>query len=495
MSERTMKCLYVDDDREWLERLKKKLKPYAVDVVCEEDPDKTLVRLKEDEEFSVVLLDILFGSENKGKPVLENIKKIYPDLPVIMVTNTMLEMQYQNEDYSLAAYKYFKDALKSGEEQNYEQLASIIKKVVNEVKIQLVDEDFGFHIGKTEALQAACRRVLEIASLPSPVLIIGETGAGKELLARAIHKHSGRPIDRFFSSNMSEVPPKEGGLAQQDFLFGHVPGFFQHVRNDPGKAGIFEECNGGTVFLDEITLTLPEVQAQLLRVLQEDTVKRLGSTREIPVKFRLITATNELIDSLVAAGSFREDLYFRINTHQISLPPLRDRKQDIPSLYVWFVNELNPIQGKRILPQIRSDTMELLANYDWPGNMRELKNKIADAMSRSKSNILMPDDFELEVTNPESSRSIDLVNVWVENVWSGQKDWEDVKQEFGRGSEYRRNIIQELIDRLEQEKDATGAIGVRLAKKLKISRTNLSQILHELDPPILLREKKKRSIE
>ena len=337
MSEEILNGLYVDDEKLWLGLISGGVKSHGIDLRCEQDADKTFERIKEEPKASFVLLDIKFPSrdkpgeyENKGKEILRNIKSQYPDMPVIMITTTMLDDEYNDEDYGLAAYKYSKDALKSGDQQVFEQLALIIKKHVHEKNIQFSDQDFGFHVGKTDALKQVCKRVLEIAALSTPVLIVGETGTGKELLANSIHKLSGRPNGSFFPKNMAAIPTREGGLAQQDFLFGHERSFFQNQRNDPGRAGIFEECNGGTVFLDEITRTLPEVQVQLHRVLQENRVMRLGSNREIPVDFRLVSATNEPIEKLIELGSFREDLYYRINTHQLHLAPLRDRSEDIP---------------------------------------------------------------------------------------------------------------------------------------------------------------------
>ncbi|HHY46212.1 MAG TPA: sigma 54-interacting transcriptional regulator, partial [Firmicutes bacterium] len=224
--------------------------------------------------------------------------------------------------------------------------------------------------GNSEMIQAAKARAMKFAITDSTVLIEGESGVGKEMFAQSIHNASRRKNGPFVAVNCAALPPT---LLESE-LFGYVDGAFTGAQKK-GKPGLFELAHKGTIFLDEVSEMSPEVQARLLRVLQEREVMRIGDDRVIPIDIRVIAATNKSLKDLVKSGSFREDLYFRLDVLNLSVPPLRERREDIPDLVKEFISEisqqldLNPIQLSR-------EGMRVLVSYDWPGNVRELRNVI-----------------------------------------------------------------------------------------------------------------------
>ncbi|MBP1924239.1 transcriptional regulator of aroF, aroG, tyrA and aromatic amino acid transport [Sedimentibacter acidaminivorans] len=223
----------------------------------------------------------------------------------------------------------------------------------------------------------------------SPVLITGESGTGKELFARAIHNESKRNSKPFIAINCAAIPDQ---LLESE-LFGYEPGTFTG-GNKEGKAGIFEIASGGTVFLDEIGEMASHLQAKLLRVLQEKKVRRVGSSKEVPFDSRLITATNKKIDEMVKNKEFRLDLLFRINIFNINIPPLRERKEDLPILFEYFTKIHSDRYGKDIVG-IDQNAMRKLINYNWPGNVREFQNVLERAVALSKTNEISTKDIFL----------------------------------------------------------------------------------------------------
>ena len=228
-------------------------------------------------------------------------------------------------------------------------------------------------VGSSPALQRALTQVTKVATTDATVLILGETGTGKELLARAIHKRSRRAGGAFIRVNCAAIPPSL--IASE--LFGHEKGAFTGALQR--RLGRFEAADGGTIFLDEIGELPPEAQVALLRVLQEREIERVGSSDPIPVDVRVLAATNQDLDDTVESGKFREDLYYRLNVFPIHMPPLRERVEDIPILAEYLVDRYAKQLGKSIR-SIEKQTLQLLQAYDWPGNVRELQNVIERAV-------------------------------------------------------------------------------------------------------------------
>jgi two-component system response regulator HydG len=240
-------------------------------------------------------------------------------------------------------------------------------------------------IGESAPMRRLYELIGKVSQSTSPVLLLGETGAGKELVARAIHFTGLRRGKALVPVDCSALTPT---LVESE-LFGHVKGAFTGAHLS--KRGLLQAANGGTIFLDEIGELPMFLQAKLLRVLQEKEIRPVGSTERIPIDVRVIAATNRDLETGVRAGTFRQDLYFRLNVVQIRLPPLRERKLDIPLLVTYFLKNLSdPLQPVRA---ISDDALRRLMAYDWPGNVRQLENAIECAMALSSDSVLTADDL------------------------------------------------------------------------------------------------------
>ena len=256
------------------------------------------------------------------------------------------------------------------------------KYLKKEIKL---NSDFGEIVGQSKALKEVLKKVEQVAHTDVNVIILGETGTGKELIARALHNLSQRKERAFIPVNCASLP---SGLIESE-LFGFEKGAFTGANSR--KIGRFELADKGTIFLDEITEIPIEVQSKLLRVLQENEIERLGGIKPIKFNARLISATNKDIVDLVEKGFFREDLYYRLNVFPIEVPPLRERKEDIPPLVNFFIDRLSQKLGKKI-DYVSEKTIHQLTNYSWPGNIRELKNIIERAIILSNNNKLIVDE-------------------------------------------------------------------------------------------------------
>jgi DNA-binding NtrC family response regulator len=239
-------------------------------------------------------------------------------------------------------------------------------------------------VGKSKQIKQVLKKIREISDIEVPVLITGESGTGKELVARGIHKASKRSDKPFIAINTGAIS-KDLIISE---LFGHEKGSFTGAIDQ--KKGKFEEANGGTLFLDEISTMSESVQIALLRVLENHTIDRVGGKREIPVNVRIVAATNENLEDCISNGTFREDLYYRLNVYLIELPPLRDRKEDISLLSDHFIHHFNQ-EYNRHIKGILPEAMTILKSYGWRGNVRELRNVILRAMISAKDEIKKSD--------------------------------------------------------------------------------------------------------
>jgi formate hydrogenlyase transcriptional activator len=270
-----------------------------------------------------------------------------------------------------------------------------------------IDRDSMFEdiVGSSEALRKVLRQVDKVAASDSTVLILGETGTGKELVARAIHKRSTRAERAFIGVNCASIPPS---LVASE-LFGHEKGAFTGATQR--RMGRFESANGGTIFLDEVGDLPAEIQIALLRVLQEREIERVGSSRSIPVDVRVVAATHRDLNALVAAGKFRQDLLYRLNVVPIQIPPLRERAADIPLLVEYFTDRFGKRAGKKFRT-IDKKSLKAFQAYAWPGNVRELQNVIERAVILSEDGALVVDETWLKrepAQNPLRPRTLDGV--------------------------------------------------------------------------------------
>jgi transcriptional regulator with PAS, ATPase and Fis domain len=256
--------------------------------------------------------------------------------------------------------------------------------------------EFANIIGKSKKMQEIFSLIEKVAPSSSTVIIYGGSGTGKELVAKAIHYHSSRADQPFIPFNCSAIPET---LVESE-LFGHTKGAFTGAVQ--AKRGLFEEAEGGTVFLDEISTILPSVQVKLLRVLQEKELMRVGGTDRIKIDIRMIAATNEDLEANMKKGKFREDLFYRLHVFPIFLPDLKDRKEDI-SLLAYHFLDLYTKETKKQIDAISKEAMNVLLEHDWPGNVRELENVIERAVIISEQNILTPSDLPRNLTEGTSA--------------------------------------------------------------------------------------------
>lgn len=347
----------------------------------------------------IIIMDVRMGGMN-GLETLRRIRQTDAKLPVIMMTaygttQTAIEaMKLGAFDYLLKPFdvpklkEVVRAALKA---------ASDMRQVVT-VLAQPDAEDFELGIiGRSEPMQSVFKLIGQLAASDATALITGESGTGKELVARAIYHHSLRNQNAFLAINCAAIPEQ---LLEAE-LFGHEKGAFTgatHLR-----IGKFEQCHKGTIFLDEIGDMPLATQAKILRVIQDGTFERLGGNQHVKTDVRIIAATNRPLESSVAERTFREDLFYRLNVVRIHIPPLRDRKEDIPILTSYFLRKLN--QHKN-LPrrEISREAAAALERHNWPGNVRELENAIQRAMVVSKGEIILTSD--LFPSQPNSDQSI-----------------------------------------------------------------------------------------
>jgi two-component system, NtrC family, response regulator HydG len=391
------KILMIDDDEDVLLAAKMLLKKSNHQVIIEKNPNKIPFLLNNDS-YDVILLDMNFSKDTtSGKEGFEWLKQIKdrdPDAVVIMIT------AFGDVEMAVRALKEGATDFILKPWQNEKLVATIstaikLKKSYNEVdKLrkakQMLEEQisqpFRDIIGQSAALKDVFGLIDKVAKTDANVLILGENGTGKELVARAIHQKSMRKDNSFVAVDMGAITET---LFESE-LFGHKKGSFTDARED--RPGRFELANGGTLFLDEIGNLSMSLQSKLLSALQSRQVTRVGSNHAIEVDIRLICATNMPLHQMVNEGKFRQDLLYRINTVEITIPPLSDRVDDIPMLATHFLNHYSKKYRKDVL-SISPEAMNKLKKYPWPGNVRELQHAIERAVIMADSATLQESDF------------------------------------------------------------------------------------------------------
>lgn len=391
------KILMIDDDEDVLLAAKMLLKKSNHQVIIEKNPNKIPFLLNNDT-YDVILLDMNFSKDTtsgkEGFEWLKQIKERDPNAVVIMIT------AFGDVEMAVRALKEGATDFILKPWQNEKLVATIstaikLKKSYNEVdKLrkakQMLEEQisqpFRDIIGQSNALKEVFGLIDKVAKTDANVLILGENGTGKELVARAIHQKSMRKDNSFVAVDMGAITET---LFESE-LFGHKKGAFTDARED--RPGRFELANGGTLFLDEIGNLSMALQSKLLSALQSRQITRVGSNQPIEVDIRLICATNMPLHQMVQEGKFRQDLLYRINTVEITIPPLSDRIDDIPLLANHFLNHYAKKYRKEV-HTIASDAMNKLKKYPWPGNVRELQHAIERAVIMADSSTLQESDF------------------------------------------------------------------------------------------------------
>jgi two-component system response regulator HydG len=387
MKDKLHKILVVDDDVNMCELLSVILKDEGFSVTTSRDALKAIGILAK-EEFDVILTDLKMGGMD-GMDLLGEAKRAAPLTPVIIMT-AFGTIETAIKAMKMGAYDYY---LKSG--QTDELLLTIKRSLehrfLNKEIVRLrrrMESDYQFHhiIGVSPPMKKIYETIEMIRDASCNILITGESGTGKELVAKAIHYHSDRKEGPFIAVNCAAIPET---LIESE-LFGYKKGAFTDAKSN--KRGLIFEADEGTLFLDEITEMPLTLQAKLLRVIEEKEVRPLGDTVSYPVDIRIISTSNRDTKSFIQKGKFREDLYYRLKVIDIELPPLRERKEDIPSLIQHFLDKFNKEMKKKI-SGVSEDTIKALLDYSWPGNVRELENVIQRAVILSQHETLLPVDF------------------------------------------------------------------------------------------------------
>ncbi|PLX76144.1 MAG: Fis family transcriptional regulator [Desulfuromonas sp.] len=367
------KILIVDDEAFIRENLERILAEDGYRPHSTESPEAAVQQVAE-EEVDLVLLDLNLGDKS-GLDVLREMREVDPDVLVIIITGYGT-VESAVEALKMGAYDYIKKPFKADAIRLIVRLALETQSLRREVRQLRRESKERTILGDTEmvgsspALLQVYRQVREVAKHElATVLITGESGTGKELVARAVHNMSPRKDRPFVEINCGSLP---FNLLETE-LFGHERGAFTDAKNR--KIGLFEEANGGTIFLDEIGEMDMNLQVKLLRVLEDRKIRRLGGTRNIDIDVRVIAATNRDMKEAIDDKTFREDLYYRLNVFPIQIPPLRERREDIPPLLDHFLKRFNREFNKKI-SEVSREALDLLMRYYWPGNVRELRNMV-----------------------------------------------------------------------------------------------------------------------
>jgi two-component system response regulator HydG len=367
--------------------------------------------------YDVIVTDLMMEGKREGLEVLRKARELHPPPPVILVSahgDIPIAVQAMNE----GAYSFIEKPLDlnhfRAQVSRAAERSSLQQQ--NEVLRDLLIEQGGFEgiIGKSAVIQKVLSTARQIAASDIPVLIMGESGTGKELIARAIHHNSRRRKNRMVALNCA-------GLSEsilEDELFGHIKGAYTGAQGD--RPGRFEHADGGTLFMDEIGDMPSSMQAKLLRVLENGEIVRLGSNEPIKVDVRLISATNRDLDEMVAEKQFREDLFFRIKGATLVLPPLRERREDIPLLLHYFVKEFGEKYHKEI-EGVAPEAQQILMSYGWPGNVRQLRTAIENMVVLSPGKTLTPESLPPEirpsdVSGMDATSTNNLVGISIEQA-------------------------------------------------------------------------------
>ena len=438
----TPHLLVIDDDAVTRELLTEVLHDEGYAVAACDSGASALERAARDE-FDLAVTDVRMP-EMDGIALTRALKARHPAMQVIVMT-AFGSVETAVDAIRHGAFDYVSKPM------NLDEIKTTVRRALDARRLAAGRAggdgdsagDDGVVVGRSPAMVEVYRTVARVAPSRSTVLIEGESGTGKELIAAALHRHSGRAARRFVAVDCGSLTDT---LLESE-LFGYVRGAFTGAVGE--KKGLFEEADGGTIFLDEIGDIGVPMQAKLLRVLQEYEIKRVGGQEWIKVDVRVVAATNRNLETLVQRGTFREDLFYRLKVVTITLPPLRERREDIPLLAQHFLRRYAGYNGKAI-SHLTDEAMALLTDYPWPGNIRELEHCIERAVTLASGTVLTPDDLA-----PELRSTLEAT------LHRGAPTLEEVKRR------YLAHVLNE-----------TGGNISRAASILGVDRRSLYRMLH-----------------
>ena len=411
------------------------------------------LQILREEEVDVVLLDLMLP-DRSGLDLLPDIKEFDPHLPVVVIT-AYSSVESAIEAMHRGAFHYVPKPFKNEEvlhlvRRAFERRALLVENL--ELRNRL--EGMGEIVGTSRRIEEVFELMRRAAPARSTILVVGESGTGKELVARAIHRLSPRGDGPFVPVHTTAIPAD----LLESTLFGHVKGAFTGAVS--GRKGLFEAAHNGTLFLDEVGTISPETQTKLLRVIQEREIRRVGSVEAKGVDTRLVAATNTDLWQEVQEGNFREDLYYRLNVITIELPPLRERREDIPLLATHFLRQYSE-ENQREVEGFSSQVMDALSDYHWPGNVRELENAIERAVVLCRGDSIEIDELPQAVRGDPSSPQATIVFP-------------------AQGLDFRGSVAEFQEQLIREALKQSGGVQRRAAGLLKLSPTTLNEMIHRL---------------
>ncbi len=452
------RILLVDDEPSILSVLCTVLKAENYEVVPASDGQRAIELIKS-EDFDLVISDIRMTPVN-GIDILKAVHQERPETSAIMLT-AYGSVETAIEALKLGAFDYVTKPFKVDELLITVQRALAYRSAISEnasLKQKLQTRyQFDNIIAESPAMKNVCDMIRRVAPTDTTVLIYGQSGTGKELIAKAIHAYSRRRDNEFLPVNCAALPEP---LLESE-MFGHVKGAFTGASSD--KTGLFEAANGGTIFLDEIGSMPLSIQGKLLRVLQEREVRRVGSNKNVAVDARVLAATNTPLEELIRQEKFREDLFYRLSVIPLEILPLRERREDILPLVYHVIKQETP-EGQDY-PTLTAEVCAILENYAWPGNVRELENAIKHAMTFARDNRITPDVLPPKIT--ANSHPVANTNHEQENF------------DANRCKSLKSFLRDQEKEYLNKVLKSTGGDKERAAKSLKISLATLYRKLPE----------------
>lgn len=448
------RILVVEDDREMCRFLSEILTEEGYEVVVAYDGSSALEQYKQTT-FDVTITDLMMP-RMKGTELVRCLREIDSDALVLLIT-AFGSIESAVDAMRAGAFNYLTKPFRTDEFLLNISRAlehGSLRKELDRLRREVQDQyGLGNMVGRSASMRRVFEMIAHIKDLPANVLIVGESGTGKELVARAIHYSSARSREPFIPINCAAIPET---LLESE-LFGYLRGAFTDAKKD--RKGLFQEAHKGTLFLDEISLLAVNLQAKLLRVIEDKEVRRLGSSQGEKVDVRILSASNLDLEQLCEEGRFRKDLYYRLNVIQIDLPSLRERAEDIPLLVDHFIRKFS-VEIEKKPGGIDEQALAALVSYDWPGNVRELEHTIERAVLLSKSDKIGPSDLPLQVL-AKGRKEISLAA-----ALSRRYTLQDLEREY----------IQRVLE-------TTGGNKTEAARILGVDRTTLYRKLYPFFPP------------